>query len=95
MLIVAVAGMTACHERYVTYDDAEYIMFADTIATYPVQQDVEYFNIPVVSTVARDYDRTIGVEIIDKETMQSKMCITDFSRTLSQSRPANFVRIFL
>ena len=66
MLIVAVAGMTACHERYVTYDDAEYIMFADTIATYPVQQDVEYFNIPVVSTVARDYDRTIGVEIIDK-----------------------------
>ena len=66
MLAVAVAGMTACHERYVTYDDAEYIMFADTLATYPVQQDVEYFSIPVVSTVTRDYDRTFGVEIIDK-----------------------------
>jgi hypothetical protein len=41
-------------------------MFADTLQTYPVQQDVEYFSIPVVSTVKRDYDRTFGVEIIDK-----------------------------
>lgn len=56
----------ACQERYVTYDDAEYVMFADTLATYPVQQEVEYFSIPVVSTVVRDYDRTFGVEIIDK-----------------------------
>lgn len=56
----------ACQERYVTYDDAEYVMFADTLATYPVQKDVEYFSIPVVSTVVRDYDRTFGVEIIDK-----------------------------
>ena len=53
----------ACQERYVTYSDAEYVMFADTLATYPVQQDVEYFSIPVVSTVTRDYDRTFGVEI--------------------------------
>jgi len=50
----------------VTYDDAEYVMFADTLATYPVQKDVEWFSIPVVSTVTRDYDRTFGVEIIDK-----------------------------
>ncbi len=56
----------ACQERYVTYSDAEYVMFADTLATYPVQQDVEYFSVPVVSTVTRDYDRTFGVEIIDK-----------------------------
>lgn len=56
----------ACQERYVTYDDAEYVMFADTMATYPVQKDVEYFSIPVVSTVVRDYDRTFGVEVIDK-----------------------------
>ena len=56
----------ACQERYVTYSDAEYVMFADTLATYPVQQYVEYFSIPVVSTVTRDYDRTFGVEIIDK-----------------------------
>ncbi len=57
---------SACQERYVTYSDAEYVMFADTLATYPVQKDVEYFSIPVVSTVTRDYDRTFGVEIIDK-----------------------------
>ncbi len=62
----AAAFMSGCHERYVTYSDAEYVMFADTVATYPVQQDVEWFSIPVVSTVIRDYDRTFGVEVIDK-----------------------------
>jgi len=64
--LAAALSMTGCHERYVTYDDAEYVMFADTLATYPVQKDVEWFSIPVVSTVVRDYDRTFGVEIIDK-----------------------------
>jgi hypothetical protein len=66
LALVAAAAFSSCHERYVTYDDAEYVMFADTLQTYPVQQDVEYFSIPVVSTVKRDYDRTFGVEIIDK-----------------------------
>ena len=61
-----VLALAACQERYVTYSDAEYVMFADTIATYPVQKDVEYFSVPVVSTVTRDYDRTFAVEIIDK-----------------------------
>lgn len=64
--LAAAFVMAGCHERYVTYDDAEYVMFADTLTTYPVQQDVEWFSIPVVSTVVRDYDRTFGVEIIDK-----------------------------
>ncbi|MBR2128322.1 MAG: DUF4984 domain-containing protein [Bacteroidales bacterium] len=63
---VAVLLLSTCHERYVTYSDAEYVMFADTLSTYPVQKDVEWFAIPVVSTVIRDYDRTFGVEIIDK-----------------------------
>ena len=66
LLAVAALMLAACHERYVTYDDAEYVMFADTLAVYPVQKDVEYFSIPVVSTVVKDYDRTFGVEIIDK-----------------------------
>ena len=66
LVLVAAAALSSCHERYVTYDDAEYVMFADTLQAYPVQQDVEYFSIPVVSTVKRDYDRTFGVEIIDK-----------------------------
>ena len=68
--------MTGCHERYVTYSDAEYVMFADTMAIYPVQAKGAVdkdgnvidttFTIPVVSTVTRDYDRTFGVEVIDK-----------------------------
>ena len=66
IVVAAVCMIVGCKERYVTYSDAEYVMFADTMATYPVQKDVEYFSIPVVSTVVRDYDRTFGVEIIDK-----------------------------
>ena len=66
ILFAAVSALSGCHERYVTYSDKEYVMFADTMATYPVQKDVEWFNIPVVSTVVKDYDRTFGVEIIDK-----------------------------
>ncbi len=66
VLFAAASVLSGCHERYVTYDDKEYVMFADTMATYPVQQDVEWFSIPVVSTVVKDYDRTFGVEVIDK-----------------------------
>ena len=66
LAFLAVAASVGCKERYVTYSDAEYVMFADTLATYPVQDTVEYFSIPVVSTVVRDYDRTYGVEIIDR-----------------------------
>jgi len=66
LLSLAALVLGSCKESYVTYSDAEYIMFADSISVYPVQKDVEYFAIPVVSTVARDYDRTFGVEVIDK-----------------------------
>lgn len=66
LTLLSAAALCSCKERYVTYSDAEYVMFADTLATYPVQKDVEYFSIPVVSTVVKDYDRTFGVEIIDK-----------------------------
>jgi hypothetical protein len=66
ILFAAASVFSGCHERYITYSDKEYVMFADTMATYPVQKDVEWFSIPVVSTVVRDYDRTFGIEIIDK-----------------------------
>lgn len=46
-------------------DDAEYVMFADTLAVYPVMENAT-FKVPVVSTVARRYDRTFAVEVIDK-----------------------------
>lgn len=63
---LAAVLLSGCQERYVTYSDAEYVLFADTLAVYPVQSDVEWFSIPVVSTVVKDYDRTFGVEVIDK-----------------------------
>ncbi len=66
MIFLAAGVFSGCKENYVTYSGAEYVMFADTMKTYPVQKDQDYFSIPVVSTVIRDYDRTFGVEIIDK-----------------------------
>ena len=62
----AVMAFSACQERYVTYDGDEYVMFADTLAVYPVMEGAEEFSIPVVSTVVRDYDRTFGMEVIDR-----------------------------
>lgn len=64
--LAIVTGFTACHERYVTYADAEYVMFADTMKVYAIVEDAQVFSIPVVSTVAKDYDRTFGVEVIDR-----------------------------
>ena len=64
--LLAAASLTSCYERYVTYSDAEYVMFADTLKTYPVLEGEVYFSVPVVSTVVRDYDRTFGVEVVDK-----------------------------
>lgn len=58
--------LAGCQERYVTYADDEYVMFADTLAVYPIQPEEEWVHIPVVSTVVKDYDRTFGVEILDK-----------------------------
>ncbi|MGM9780619.1 MAG: DUF4984 domain-containing protein [Candidatus Cryptobacteroides sp.] len=69
--ILAVFGSLAllassCSRENNIYHAREYVMFADTLKTYPVQQDVEYFSVPVVSTVTKDYDRTFGVEILDR-----------------------------
>ena len=64
--LVAISTMVACDEEYVTYSDAEYVMFAEEQSTNMVLADQEYFTIPVASTVACDYDRTFGVEVIDK-----------------------------
>ena len=65
---VAMIALNSCQERYVTYEGAEYVMFADTMAIYPIMAEKEEFSIPVVSTVAKDYDRTFGVEVIDKSS---------------------------
>ena len=69
-LSIALAGLllASCSGERNIYSGEEYVMFADTLKTYPVMNDVEWFSVPVVSTVTRDYDRTFGVEIIDSES---------------------------
>ncbi len=64
--VAAVVIAVGCQQQYTTYSDAEYIMFSDTTCVNVVCADGEYFNVPVTSTVRRDYDRTVAVEIIDK-----------------------------
>ncbi len=65
-ILCLASAFTSCKEQYTTYSDAEYIMFADSASVNMVLADQEWFNIPVVATVKTDYDRTFGVEIIDK-----------------------------
>ena len=50
------------------YSGPNYLMFSDTLYTYAVQETNEIFNVPVSATVPADYDRTFGVEVIDKES---------------------------
>ena len=51
--------------EYVKYNGDNYIMFSDTLYEFPVVNNDDYFEIPVVATKACDYDRTVAVEIVD------------------------------
>lgn len=64
--IVALLATVACNERYTTYSDAEYVMFADSLSTNVVESGNNCFEVPISSTVARSYDRTFGVEVVDE-----------------------------
>lgn len=63
---VALAGFVACNEQYITYGDREYLMFSDSLSTNMVVADGAPFAVKVSSTVARNFDRTYAVEILDK-----------------------------
>ena len=66
ILPIALAALSyGCRQERVTYSDAEYVMFADSISVNFVQRDAPAFSVPVASTVACPYDRTFGVEIMD------------------------------
>ncbi len=66
-VVLAVAAVVAaCEREYVTYSDREYVMFADTLTQSVVLQDKDTFTVTVASTTACDYDRTFGVEVVDK-----------------------------
>lgn len=64
-LLLALVG---CDEERTTYIGPNYIMFSDTIYVLPVQDNVEYFDIPVSATRTSSKDRTLAVEVIDKKS---------------------------
>lgn len=43
-------------------------MFSDTLYSYPVQDTDDYFDVPVSATQVCGYDRTFGVEVVDKNS---------------------------
>lgn len=65
LLLGAALLLPGCREQYITYDDREYVMFADTAMLYVVREDIPEYRIPVVSTVACNYDRHFAVEILE------------------------------
>lgn len=68
-LLAAVGLVTvtsSCNEEYTTYSGPEYVMFADTLSENLVFVDGESFPVTIAATVATDYDRTFGVEVVDK-----------------------------
>lgn len=68
LLCSAVAGLSSCDAEYQTYEGPNYIMFSDSMYIFPVQNSKDYFDIPVSATRACGYDRTLAVEIIDKNS---------------------------
>ena len=67
VLILLGAFFTACQEDNIKVADREYIIFQDTLSFRPVLSDENYsFSVPIASTVACDYDRTLAVEIVDE-----------------------------
>lgn len=64
-IIICLVG---CEQKRVSYDGPSYLMFSDTLYDYPVQITNEVFKVPVSTTKSVDYDRTLAVEIIDKES---------------------------
>lgn len=69
ILVTFLIGLSSCEDSSkVTYSGPDYVMFADTMSLFPVQNSNDYFSVPVVSTVVCDHDRTFGVEVDDKNS---------------------------
>lgn len=60
--------LMGCEEARTIYSGPDYIMFSDSLYVLPVQNNDDYFDIPVSATQTCGYDRTLAVEIIDKNS---------------------------
>lgn len=67
VLLAAAFALAGCDENRepTLYNGPEYIMFADTLSERYVTPR-ETFSVDVASTVACDYDRTVGIEVVAK-----------------------------
>ena len=66
--VAVLIALASCSQEYITYSGPSHIMFSDTLYQYPVQESNEIFNVPISATEKVDYDRTFGVEVVDKES---------------------------
>ncbi len=66
--MAAILSLVGCEQDKTLYKGPNYLMFSDTHYHYHVQESNEIFNVPVSATVPVGYDRTLAVEIIDKES---------------------------
>ncbi len=57
-----------CEADKTVYDGPSYILFSDSAFVLPVQNSKDYFEIPISATQTAPYDRTLAVEIIDKQS---------------------------
>ena len=64
IVVTMIGSFISCSEEYISYNGSSYVMFADTLAVYPIQQSNETFSVDLVATKSAKYDRTFGVEII-------------------------------
>ena len=68
VVVVVLVALVACNADKTTYNGPDYVMFSDTLYSYPVQDTDDYFDVPVSATQVCGYDRTFGVEVVDKNS---------------------------
>lgn len=88
--------MQGCKEKYITYDDAEYIMFSQDEQLYIVREDMLSYDLAVASTVARPYDRTFAVEVLESESTaveKRDYVIPSYNFTIPAGERVGYVRI--
>lgn len=66
LLLLAFMGCGKVAHTY--YDGPNYILFSDTLKVLGVQNNEDYFDIPITATQTCKYDRTVAVEVIDKKS---------------------------
>lgn len=68
LLALTIGLLVGCDAERTHYEGASYILFSDTLNVLPVQNNEEFFDIPVTATQVCDYDRTVAVEVLDKNS---------------------------